>query len=333
LPTQIETIKVLPISSKQKEPESGNIEQFWKLELLGISESSQEKEDEVAVQHFQKTIKREKKRYSVGWPWRYRGFRLPSNFGVCFGRLISTVWKLGTQPPLLERYNEILKEQIESEITEEVKDIRKSEGPVHYLPHHAVITPMKQTKIRMVFDASVKTSGSKSLNDLLRRGPVLLNDLTGILLRFRLMNIAITCDIEKAYHQLVFNREDRDVIRFLWLRDYRQLIERSNLVVYRFQRAPFGIASPFLLVAVIKFHLRNMPSAVAKRVEENFYVDNVVAEADSIEEAIKLYEEIKDIFSKAHMNIREFASNSAEFNEFLSKEDQQSTQQMKVLGI
>ena len=51
----------------------------------------------------------------------------------------------------------------------------------------------------------------------LYRGPVLLEDLSGILLRFRLHKIAIIADIEKAFLQIGLQEKDGDVTLFLWM--------------------------------------------------------------------------------------------------------------------
>ena len=85
------------------------------------------------------------------------------------------------------------------------------------IPHHAVITPQKSTtKLRVVYDASVKSKQTnKSLNECLYRGPVMINDLYGILIRFRLYTITHVADIEKAFHQLGLQKSQRDVTRFL----------------------------------------------------------------------------------------------------------------------
>ncbi|XP_060587755.1 uncharacterized protein LOC132743236 [Ruditapes philippinarum] len=105
-------------------------------------------------------------------------------------------------------------------IIEEVKP-NKSNGTVHYLAHHGVITPQKTTtKLRVVYDASAKTSKeNNSVNDCLYRGPVMVHDLCGILLRFRKHPIAIVADIERAFLQIELQRDQRDVTRFLWLKD------------------------------------------------------------------------------------------------------------------
>lgn len=54
------------------------------------------------------------------------------------------------------------------------------------------------TKLRIVYDASAKTKlDHNSLNECLYRGPVLLHDLCGTLLRFRNHKIGLVADIEK----------------------------------------------------------------------------------------------------------------------------------------
>ena len=85
----------------------------------------------------------------------------------------------------LKSYKDLL-EQLQ-QIIEEVNDRTEEGCKKHYLPHHAVIAPdRKTTKVRIVHDESAKAKkGCKSLNECLYRGPVILEDLCGLLLRFR----------------------------------------------------------------------------------------------------------------------------------------------------
>jgi len=71
----------------------------------------------------------------------------------------------------------------------------------HYIPHHPVVTPSKNTKmVRIVYDASAKTrKGNLSLNEYLYRGLVISPNLYGLLIRFRLSPIGIVADVEKAF--------------------------------------------------------------------------------------------------------------------------------------
>ena len=127
---------------------------------------------------------------------------------------------------------------------EKVTTDTRTSQQCHYLPHHPVITPAKSTtKLRIVYDASTKAKrGEKSLNECLHRGPVLLPDLCGILLRFRIQPIVMLADIEKAFLQVGIQEMDRDVTRFLWFKNLQSLeVVEENLDVYRFCRVPFGI--------------------------------------------------------------------------------------------
>ena len=78
-----------------------------------------------------------------------------------------------------------------------------------YLPHHAVLNPKKPGKVRVVFDAASKFDGV-SLNDKLLTGPDLLNNVLGILMRFRTGKIGVMAAIEQMFHQVGVCEEDRD---------------------------------------------------------------------------------------------------------------------------
>ena len=101
----------------------------------------------------------------------------------------------------------------------------------HYLPHHAVISPEKSTtKIRIVYDGSAKEKkGNLSRNENLFHGPIILEDLAGLLMRLRTKQVAIVADIEKAYLQVGLLPQDRDVTRFLWVKNLKEPLSSRNL--------------------------------------------------------------------------------------------------------
>ena len=56
-----------------------HLEEFWKLETLGIREPVQENDDDKALQKFNETIHFEDRRYQVIWSWKEESPSLPTN--------------------------------------------------------------------------------------------------------------------------------------------------------------------------------------------------------------------------------------------------------------
>ena len=88
----------------------------------------------------------------------------------------------------------------------------------------------------------------------------------------------------------------------------------NNLQILQFTRVPFGvISSPFLLGATILYHLKKKETEVAKKIERDIYMDNVITGENSTNKAVAFYHEAKLIFQNASMNLREWISNSEDF--------------------
>lgn len=139
---------------------------------------------------------------------------LPVNRDHAMGRLRSCVSRMVTKPELMKQYSSIIQDPLEKGVIEKM-DNTHTNGIIHYLPHHAVINSLKPTtKLRIVYDASAKYSQvNNSLNECLYRNPVLMNDLCGLLISFRLNSIALMADIEKTFLQKVLRKDQRDVTR------------------------------------------------------------------------------------------------------------------------
>ena len=292
-----------------------NIEDFWKLETIGVTPPKDEKDDDAIMEQFKQTVTKVNGRYQVKWPWRDKDSIIPENYQLCIGRLKSLQKRLNSDPELFQKYDEIIKNQEDNGMIEAVNEQTEQGEKRHYIPHHAVFKPESHTtKIRIVYDASAKSKKTNpSLNECLYRGPVILEDLCGLLIRFRTKRIGIIADIEKAFLQVEVQPKERDVTRFLWLKNINLPVIKSNIITYRFTRIPFGItSSPFLLGATIKHHLES--DVALKNVSESIYVDNLVTGVNSVEEATQLYQSCTDKFKEISINIREWKSNSNQVN-------------------
>lgn len=181
-------------------------------------------------------------------------------------------------------------------------------GMIHYLAHQPVFKFTNNLiKLRIVFDVSARMKGFPSLNECLFRGPIVLQELCRLLLRFRLPNYIISADIEKAFLMLALYKSGQNATRFLWLRDTNKPISKDNIRILRFFRVPFGvISSPFLLCATVDHHLKLQQHRTAEEIRNNVYMDNILMSAKNEEEAREKCKYSKSVFAKASINLREF---------------------------
>ena len=155
------TSHVLHIDTDSANSLDERLKMLWELETLGI------KEDETSVyDNFINSIQLRDGRYCVKLPWKDPYCTLPSNYDLCQKRLHGLLRRLKQDTRLLKEYDGVIREQLTKGIVEVVGDLSPQEHKrIHYLPHHAVIREEKQTtKLRIVYDASAKSTGP-SLND------------------------------------------------------------------------------------------------------------------------------------------------------------------------
>ena len=92
--------------------------------------------------------------------------------------------------------NGMLNRKIARQLTSE--EIFSNKGPVHYIAHHAVLKPeSKTTPVRIEFNSSNNYKGH-ILNDYWEKGPdAFINNLFGILIKFREHYVGFIGDIKK----------------------------------------------------------------------------------------------------------------------------------------
>ena len=143
-------------------------------------------------------IKLEGNRYTVKVPFRDDHPVIAENYSLSAKRLKRLKNRLNKDKSLLQKYDDVIKEQLELGIIEKV-DTPIVAGEGTYIPHREVIRDHVSTKLRVVFDCSAKCGNNISLNESLHKGPCLNPQLSDLFIKFRLYTIAITADFEKAY--------------------------------------------------------------------------------------------------------------------------------------
>jgi hypothetical protein len=218
-------------------------------------------------------------------------------------------------PKYLDEYNRNIEEQLTTGIVEEVPPSDKDQKNIHYLPHHGVIRKDKATttKLRVVYDGSAKTkTRNYSLNDCLLTGPNLIPQMFDLLVRFRQNPVGLVADIEKAFLMIGINEEDRNMLRFLWLKDAKD--PHSEILKLRFCRLVFGLRpSPAILGATIQHHLEThekQKPEIVEHLKKSLYVDDFVSGAENDERALEIYKGSKQLMSTGGFNLRKWSSNS-----------------------
>jgi len=171
-------------------------------------------EDEKALKIMQSTAYLdEAKHWNIRLPWRNDPPDLPNNKTLALSRLKYLRKKFDADAAFRDQYTEKMNTYLSSGFAIKAPDDPKTHIPKWYLPHHAVFHPQKQ-KIRVVFDCSAQYNQS-SLNQELLQGPDLMNNLIGVILRFRQERIALAADIEGMFHQVRVHNCDQNALRFL----------------------------------------------------------------------------------------------------------------------
>lgn len=130
----------------------------------------------------------------------------------------------------------------------------------------------------------------------------MINNLTGILLRFRQHPVVLLCDIEKRFHQFHVKEEDRNYFRFLWWKDGDTTLQPQE---YRMKVHLFGaVSSPGCSNYGLKCH-----PAGAQFIMKDFYVDDAVTSTVNKEKAIRLAKEAREICASGGLCLHKFVSN------------------------
>ncbi|XP_063400011.1 uncharacterized protein LOC134684639 [Mytilus trossulus] len=313
-----------------------DLEKFWKLETLGI-EQIDEKETGIKElrEVYEKTcISYHDNRYFATLPWKEEHPPLPMNKEIAHRRTENVITRLKKEPHLLQQYGKIIGEQERRGFIEKIDEDTVTSNRVHYIPHHAVKKESSTTPIRIEFDCSCKPRPeTPSLNDCLMDTPPDLNELTGILLRFRLNQFAVSTDIEKAFFNVGLEEKDRDVTRFFWFSDPTD--STSPLSVYRFKSVLFGATcSPFILNAVVQRHLNENTCEWTDVIQKDLYIDNIISSFPTESQLLQYFDTSRILFAKAGFNLRSWESNNKTLQDrATSKNIQDNDKLIKVLGL
>lgn len=321
------------------------ISRFWEVEDFPRKTFMSEN-DRICEDLYKRTTKRnEDGRYIVSLPFKVEStdkINLGQSKNSAMAQYFRNEGRLIRNPKLKEEYDKVVQEYCTLGHMSPITPSKSSNLSLHYyLPHHAVIKPESiTTKLRVVFNASSPTSNGQSLNDVLHSGPVLQNDLTLLILKWRFFRYVFNCDLQKMYRQILVCPEHRPFQRILYRTN-----PTAPLQDFELNTVTFGInCAPYLAIRTLMQladDIQQKYPLASHILREYMYVDDVLAGAHNIETAVSARNELIRALESAGFSARKWTANSRSIlanlpldhllsEDFLTLEDNSSA---KTLGI
>ncbi|XP_075162888.1 uncharacterized protein LOC142235521 [Haematobia irritans] len=277
---------------------NNNVEMLWKLESVEGKRQPFSLEQQECENHF---IKNEDPMV------------LGDSRDIALRRFLSIERKLNKNSELKEQYSKFMKEYEELGHMSPIEE-KSISSPNYYIPHHCVLRPQSvSTKLRVVFDASCKSSSQLSLNDIMMVGSTIQNQLLITLLRFRCHRYGLTADIEKMYRQVLVHPDDRHLQLILW-RDH----STSPIKTYTLNTVTYGTASaPYLAIRSLHYAAEQFPNSheCGKAVvTKDFYVDDMITGADDLHTLQLIKKEVTEILTHSNFSLSKWHSNCPNLN-------------------
>ncbi|XP_055910779.1 uncharacterized protein LOC129945147 [Eupeodes corollae] len=262
-------------------------------------------------------------RYVVSLPFNKTSVVFGDSRGAALNMLHSMERRFSKNPILKQQYIDFMREY-ERLGHMKIVPINDLSCPSFYLPHHAVLKPdSATTKLRVVFNASYKSSNGHSLNDYLHVGPTIQNDLFTCLIRFRKNKIAIKADIAKMYRQVLVDANDVHFQRIVWREEVTEEPRDYMLLTVTYGTASASFLATRVLKQIGLDNMHLLPTA-SKSIIEDFYVDDYMSTFENVDEAIQLKTEVVNVLNRSGMDLRKWSSNSIDFLNTISPEHRES---------
>lgn len=335
---------VFMTKSNKDEVLSDQLKKFWEVEEVPY-EIPMKPEDKLCEEKFMSSINQRKdSRLAIDLPFRHSDQPIigPSK-DIALKRFYNLEKRLNTNEQLKTDYHANIREYIDSGHMIPVKTANDNGGKEYFLPHHPVIKEASTTtKVRVVFDASCKSSDGMSLNDHLMTGPKLQTDIRDIIFNWRKYKFAYTADIARMYRMFWLNEKHQQYQKILWRFDSSEPVKE-----YQLTTVTFGVnCAPYLAIRALHYiadtnqHKPEFQS-ICKSIKSEFYVDDFLSGSFQISDAINKQKKLRELFNQYGLNIRKWCSNEVATLEGIPPDHQElktelnfdETDFRKTLGI
>lgn len=283
-----------------------SLSRFWELEELPDKLPRVDSNDPCEKHFVENTKRREDGTFSVRLPLIDTADCLGDSYGIAKGRFLNLEKRFKQQPKLKHAYADFIREY--SDLGHLSESAIRKPMLSFFLPHHAVLKEKSEsTKLRVVFDASARTSSGLSVNDIQMVGKNIQDSLYNILIRFRQHKFVLCGDIEKMYRMVSMSEADRNLQLILWRDDPSQ-----DIKTYRLNTVTYGFASASYLSTRCLWQLGEecRDDEIKTIIQNDFMVDDLITGADSEEKLCQILAKVSTTLSKGGFTLRKYRSNS-----------------------
>ena len=280
----------------------------------------------------------ERRKFIVHYPWIRDPNELPNNVTAAEARLRTTerrLLKMGTD--YAKAYDDQIRDMLARGVARKLsrEEVLNFKGPIHYLCHHEVLKPdSASTPLRIVFNSSIASYMGHVLNDYWAKGPDVINNLFGILLRFREEPVGLVGDISKMFNTIELAERDQHVHRFLWRNmNFNQEPTHFIMLAVAFGDRPSGTISMLALKSIAEMN-KNGYEKAAKLITRNSYEDDLIQSVPRTEDALCVAENVQDILERGGFKIKHWIMSGDDgVTEIKSDITLLNVDQEKVLGM
>lgn len=287
-----------------------------------------------------------KPHWHSSYPWLVDPVSLPNNRKGVEATFLRTERQLSKEPEWKAAYSAQIHEMVSREaavrLTEE--ELQNWSGSIWYISHllapntHSVTTP-----VRLVWNSSQRFKGL-SLNDLLMKGPDVLNPIRGVLLRFRSGRFAALGDIRKMYNSVWLEDREKHLHRFLWRDSEEEEIGEYAITRVNMGDKPAGCIAQLAMRETANLPMFNHQSEERRIVQEDSYVDDILTSHNDLDTLHSITANVEKILNAGGFYLKPWVINGqvkeaecTKGGESLSRTmvlpNQMSDEENKALGL
>lgn len=290
------------------------INKFWQSEAVPEIFTEHTSDQKYCEQHFKETVKLINNKFEVSLPLKIPIYdvnnTLGNSLGMALKRFFNLEKRLQKDRSYFEEYQGFIHEYIDLGHASyiDISSYNMSHDAVYLMPHHPVIRETAvSTRLRTVFDGSMKTSNKISLNDILLNGPIVQPELFDILVLFRLDKYFFTCDIRRMFRNISLEKSQRSLKNILWRDSPEEQIKCLQLytVTYGLKNSSF-LATRCLNELAHRF--KDEYKLASPVILSSCYVDDILYSHNNLDTIIQTKQQLVELLSKASFSLHKFFS-------------------------